>query len=112
MALFFVMATPPGNFGVSRSWAQERGKFDSSSPRLLLGQVTDRRNQPIANAIVYLKNTKTLMVKTCIAAVDGRYRFPALSPNVEYQVYAEHQGKRSKVKTLTRSTAAERRAST
>lgn len=81
--------------------AQERGKSDGSVNRILLGQVTNRRDSPVPSAIVYLKNTKNLMVKTYIAAADGSYRFPALSPNVDYQVYAEHQGKRSNVKTLS-----------
>ena len=41
------------------------------------------------------------MVKTYIAGQDGGFRFPALSPNVDYQIFAEHAGKRSGVKTLS-----------
>jgi hypothetical protein len=83
------------------SVAQERGGYESGASRLLQGQVLNRNDKPVPDAIVYLKNTRTLVVKTYIAGQDGGYRFPALSPNVDYQIYAEHAGKRSGVKTLS-----------
>lgn len=69
--------------------------------RSLQGQVMDDREAPVAGAVVYLKNTKTLAVKTFIVDKDGSYRFNALSPNVDYEVYAENQGKKSDTKTLS-----------
>lgn len=69
--------------------------------RTLTGRVFDRQDQPLSKAIVYLKNTKSLAVKTYIADPDGSYRFPALSPNVDYEVYAEHNGARSDTKTVS-----------
>ncbi|MFB3814828.1 MAG: carboxypeptidase regulatory-like domain-containing protein [Terriglobales bacterium] len=69
--------------------------------RELLGHVTDRADAPLPNAIVYLKNTRTLTVKTFITGNDGKYRFPSLAQNVDYDVYAEYQGKRSDTKTLS-----------
>lgn len=73
----------------------------NGSTRLLTGQVMDKAEMPVPNAVVYLKNTKTLAVKTFIADANGQYRFPALSPNVDYEVYAEHQGRKSDTKTLS-----------
>lgn len=69
--------------------------------RILTGTVVDKSDQPIANAVVYLKNTKTLAMKTYIAQNDGTYRFPELSPNVDYEVYAEKDGNKSNTKTLS-----------
>lgn len=69
--------------------------------RALNGHVLNHQEQPIARAIVYLKNTKSLVVTTYITEGDGGFRFPALSPNVDYEVYAEFQGARSDVKTLS-----------
>jgi hypothetical protein len=74
---------------------------DQPSMRTLVGQVVDKGDNAIPNAIVYLKNTKTLAVKTYIAQQDGNYRFHALSPNVDYEVHAELNGKSSDVKTLS-----------
>ncbi len=69
--------------------------------RVLMGQILDQRDQPVSGAIVYLKNTKTMAVKTFIVGQDGNYRFNALSPNVDYEVHAEHNGRKSDTKTLS-----------
>jgi uncharacterized protein YxeA len=69
--------------------------------RILTGAVINQQEKPLPGAIVYLKNSKTMAVKTFIAGQDGSYRFNALSPNVDYEVYAEHNGKKSDAKTLS-----------
>ncbi len=76
-------------------------KNENSQLRTLTGRVFSGQDQPVAKAIVYLKNSKTLAIKTYISDADGSYRFPALSPVVDYEVYAEYQGARSDTKTLS-----------
>ena len=83
-------------------YAPERKKDKPVTARELTGQIMEKvSDAPLPQAIVYLKNTKTMAVKTFIAGQDGTYRFNALSPNVDYEVYAEHNGKRSDAKTLS-----------
>lgn len=77
------------------------GYKDEAQLRTLTGQVLTRGDAPLSNAIVYLKNTKTLTVKTFITDAQGNYRFPALSPNIDYEIYAEYQGHKSDTKTLS-----------
>ncbi len=72
-----------------------------SDERTLSGRVFNKQDEPLQKAVVYLKNTKSLVVKTYISDPDGTYRFPALSPNVDYEVYAEFEGVRSDTKTLS-----------
>jgi Carboxypeptidase regulatory-like domain len=69
--------------------------------RTLIGHVFNDREQPLQKAIVYLKNTKTLAIKTYISEADGAFRFSGLAPNIDYEVYAEHEGGRSDAKTLS-----------
>lgn len=69
--------------------------------RTLVGHVLDDREQPLPKAIVYLKNTKNLAIKTYISEPDGTFRFSGLAPNIDYEVYAEHEGARSDTKTLS-----------
>jgi carboxypeptidase family protein len=78
--------------------AQGRGE---GQLRTLSGRVVNVQDQPLQKAVVYLKNTRTLAIKTYITEPDGSYRFTALSPNVDYEVYAESQGARSDTKTLS-----------
>jgi hypothetical protein len=69
--------------------------------RLLTGKVMDHEDKPLTDAVVYLSNTRTRAVKTYIVGPDGIYRFPALSPNVDYEVFAQYKGKKSDTKTLS-----------
>lgn len=69
--------------------------------RTLTGTVLDKSDKPISGAVVYLTNTKTLVMKSYITETNGTYRFPELSPNVDYDVYAQREGKKSNTKTLS-----------
>jgi hypothetical protein len=69
--------------------------------RILIGLVTDKNDNPIPDAIVYLKDTKTLGIKSYVSQKDGTYRFNALSPNIDYEVYAQKDEKKSPVKKLS-----------
>ncbi len=79
--------------------AWQRGPQNES--RSLVGRVISSQEEPVPKAVVYLKNTKNLLIKTYITDSDGSYRFTALAVNVDYEVYAEHQGLRSDTKTLS-----------
>lgn len=95
--LALLMATLTGA-GFPRAAAQ---KGDAAQPRTLTGRVLTRENQPLAKAVVYLKNSKTLLIRSYITDADGAYRFTALAPGVDYEVYAGYQGGRSDTKTLS-----------
>jgi Carboxypeptidase regulatory-like domain len=81
--------------------SDDSGKKARVNQRVLTGVVMDKNDQPIPNAVVYLKNEKTLNVRTFFAQKDGTYRFPQLERNVDYEVYAELDGKRSDTKTVS-----------
>jgi hypothetical protein len=75
---------------------------DNAEPgRLLTGKVTDHQDNPLSDAVVYLSNTHTHAVKTYIVGPDGTYRFPALSSNFDYEVYAQYKGRKSDTKTVS-----------
>ena len=74
---------------------------DKPAGRLLTGRVVDKQDGPLPSSVVYLTNTRTRAVKTYIVGNDGEYRFPALSPNIDYEVYAQYQGRKSDTKTLS-----------
>jgi hypothetical protein len=69
--------------------------------RLLVGKVLDHQDNPVANAVVYVTDTRTRAVKTYIVGPDGTYRFPALAANVDYEVYAQFNGKSSDTKRVS-----------
>ncbi|MBZ5492846.1 MAG: carboxypeptidase-like regulatory domain-containing protein [Acidobacteriia bacterium] len=89
------------SFAVPVAGATALFQRGQSETRTLVGHVLDDREQPLQKAIVYLKNTKNLAIKTYITEPDGTFRFSGLSANIDYEVYAEHQGARSDTKTLS-----------
>jgi hypothetical protein len=75
------------------------GKRDTT--RLLLGKVLDGNDAPLPNAVVYLTNTRDHSVKTYIVGPDGTYRFPALQPTLDYEVYAQYEKRKSRTKSVS-----------
>jgi hypothetical protein len=69
--------------------------------RVVSGHVLDEHDTPVGNAVVYLKDTRTLAVKSYLAAADGTYRFGQLSGTTDYELWAEAGGKKSKVKSIS-----------
>jgi hypothetical protein len=80
------------------SFAQPGGK---NAGRLVTGKVMDRQDNPVTGAVVYLTNTRTRSVKTYIVAGDGAYRFPSLSSEVDYELYAQAGGRKSDTKSVS-----------
>ncbi len=78
--------------------AQKKGDTDT---RNVNGQVVDKGSNPLPKAVVYLKNTKTLQMRTYIADESGAFHFQGLTGNVDYELHAEHEGASSPVKTIS-----------
>jgi hypothetical protein len=74
---------------------------DTTPGRLLTGKVLDKQDNAVVNAIVYVTDTRTRAVKTYIVGPDGTYRFPALATNVDYEIYAQSNGKTSDTKRMS-----------
>lgn len=72
-----------------------------SQLRTVRGTVVDKQDNPIASGVVYLKNLRTLTVKTYIADDSGHYRFSGLDPNVDYEIHAEHGDFTSAKRTIS-----------
>ena len=69
--------------------------------RTVEGTVHGSNDAPLAGAIVYLKDTKSLAVKSFVSTDEGIFHFGQLSQNTDYEIYAEFGGKRSKSKNIS-----------
>lgn len=69
--------------------------------RTIDGQVCNKDGSPITGAIVYLKDEKSLAVKSYLSDDEGRFHFRQLSMNLDYDLWAELNGKRSRTKNIS-----------
>lgn len=94
---FMVFAAGVSGVFESYAVAQQRGPVQ----RVVQGKVTDHNNGPLKGSVVYLKDGHSLSVKSFIADDQGEYRFGQLAQNTDYEIWAEHDGKKSGVKTIS-----------
>ena len=73
----------------------------AQSVRVVQGVVRNESDQPQANAVVYLQDQKSLEVRTYITEADGHYRFGQLGSDVDYQLWAEFKGHKSKTRSIS-----------
>ena len=72
-----------------------------ATQRLVEGSVTDKGDKPLPGAVVYLKDTKTLTVKSYLTDEAGHFRFGQLSLATDYDLWATVNGKRSKTRSIS-----------
>jgi hypothetical protein len=72
--------------------AQKNKDKDDPTIRSLQGQVNDPEDKPVAGAVVQLKDTKTLQVRSFITQADGGYRFSGLRADTDYEIKADYSG--------------------
>ncbi|MGC1297444.1 MAG: carboxypeptidase-like regulatory domain-containing protein [Alloacidobacterium sp.] len=77
--------------------AQQRGPVQ----RVVQGKAVDKGDAPIKGAVVYLKDDHSLSVKSYITDDEGTYRFGQLAQNTDYELWAESNGKKSPVKSIS-----------
>jgi hypothetical protein len=83
------------------SLAQEKKKKGEETTRSVSGAVTSADDSAAVGAVVQLKNTKTLQIRSFITKEGGTYYFHELSPDVDYELKADYQGSSSGAKTLS-----------
>jgi carboxypeptidase family protein len=91
------MAVVPLAVEATSMLAQDR----APAQRIVQGKVTDNANAPIKGAVVYLKDSRSLTVKSFFSDASGDYRFGQLSQTTDYEIWAENNGKKSAVKSIS-----------
>src|SRR5580704_7508233 len=86
--------------GAPAGYAQGKKKGEDQN-RSVKGSVRAADDQAVTGAVVQLKNTKTLQVRSFITKDDGTYYFLGLSPDIDYELRADFQGASSSTKTLS-----------
>jgi len=65
------------------------------------GLVVDDSSAPVQGATVFLKNTKTKSIRSYTSSSNGRFRFAQVSMTDDFDLWAEKNGKKSVMKTVS-----------
>jgi hypothetical protein len=90
------IATGPGSTLITPSaWGQNLGQ------RTVSGTVLNADSHPVAGATVFLKNQKTKAIRSYASTADGHFHFAQIDMADDYDLWAEKDGKKSAVKTVS-----------
>ena len=81
--------------GLPNAQAQNLGQRNVS------GAVVDGESSPVPSATVFLKNQKTKAIRSYTSAKDGRFHFAQVNMAEDFDLWAEKDGKKSAVKTVS-----------
>ena len=69
--------------------------------RVVMGSVVDADSTLIPGATVFLRNTKTKSIRSYTSSREGRFRFAQVNMSEDFDLWAEKDGKKSAVKTVS-----------
>lgn len=91
--LMVLAVSAPATFAQSRK--------GEPAVRSVTGIVTDASGGAVTGAVVQLKNTKSLQIRSFITKEEGQYYFQGLSPDVDFELHAESKTGASATHTLS-----------
>lgn len=92
----------PGLFGSgSGAKKDKKEREEDENTRAVAGVVRNEAEQLLEGAVVQLKDTKSLKVRSYITKADGVYKFFGLSTNADYELRADYKGMSGDKRTLS-----------
>jgi hypothetical protein len=95
LALAALQGSQRAHFAPAAAWGQNLGE------RTVTGTVLNESSQAVAGATVFLKNQKTKAIRSYTSTQDGHFHFAQIDMSVDYDLWAEKDGKKSATKTVS-----------
>jgi hypothetical protein len=96
--LLVLGAIPAGSrcaLSAPAAWGQNIGE------RTVSGSILDENSQSVVGATVFLKNEKTKAIRSYISTAGGHFRFSQVDMSVDFDLWAEKDGRKSATKTVS-----------
>jgi hypothetical protein len=69
--------------------------------RVVIGTVIDSSSTPVPGAIVFLKDLKSKSIRSFTSDPTGKFRFTQVNMAEDHELWAEKDGRKSAVKTVS-----------
>ncbi len=69
--------------------------------RTVRGSVLNADSEPVSGATVFLKNSRTKTIRSYDSTSDGHFNFAQVDMSIDFDLWAEKDGKKSAVKTVS-----------
>ena len=90
-------AVAPG----SQSLLSPAALAQNMGDRTVTGTVTDAESAPVVGATVFLQNLKTKTIRSFTSVANGHYHFAQVNKAQDFDLWAEKDGKKSPVKSVS-----------
>jgi hypothetical protein len=81
--------------------ANPAGQAQNYGQRVVDGVVIDGNSAEVSGATVFLRNSKTKSIRSFTSSPRGRFRFTQVNMSDDYDLWAEKDGKKSAIKTIS-----------
>jgi hypothetical protein len=82
-------------------WSLPQAQAQNLGQRVVMGTVVDANTAAVAGATVFLRNTKTKSIRSYTSSKDGRFRFAQVNMAEDFDLWAEKEGRKSAIKTVS-----------
>jgi hypothetical protein len=94
-------ALAAGLVPVARNGGLQAAQAQNLGQRVVTGSVIDADSATVSGATVFLQNLKTKSIRSYTSVKDGRFRFAQVNMSDDYDLWAEKDGKKSAIKTVS-----------
>jgi hypothetical protein len=94
-------ATPLSAVSIVTLAAPSLEAQSTTASRTVDGKVIGKSDAPLSGAVVYLKDTRSLSVKTFICDEEGKFHFGQLTQNTDYELWSEFNHVKSNNKSIS-----------
>jgi hypothetical protein len=95
------LALAAGLVPVTSHGSLPQAQAQNLGQRVVTGSVVDESSALVAGATVFLQNQKTKSIRSYTSAKDGRFRFAQVNMSDDFDLWAEKEGRKSAVKTVS-----------
>jgi Carboxypeptidase regulatory-like domain len=96
---FIILGGPPA--GQSGAMFMPAARGQNIGERTVSGTVLNEDSHAVVGATVFLKNEKTKSIRSYTSTADGHFHFAQVDMAVDFDLWAEKDGKKSATKTVS-----------